>query len=163
MARLTRRKALQTGGSAILAGLAGCSSFNRDASSTLTLGEMGVLNLDFRPHTVSVAILDDKEPVYWAEMNASAAEPEEDDSSSVATAGGGSFEGFPAEVGEYLLYAWRDNQPTSEWEMFDFSEVDTSCVGLDIHVGDTEKSRTGDVSIWHTTDPNACENTDNRN
>jgi len=103
MARLTRRKALQTGGSAILAGLAGCSSFNRDASSTLTLGEMGVLNLDFRPHTVSVAILDDNEPVYWSEMKASAAEPEGDDSSSVATAGGGSFEGFPAEVGEYLL------------------------------------------------------------
>lgn len=40
MARLTRRKALQAGGSAILAGLMGCSAFKSDASSTLTLGEM---------------------------------------------------------------------------------------------------------------------------
>ncbi|OYR56990.1 hypothetical protein DJ71_26430 [Halorubrum sp. E3] len=162
MVRLTRRKTLQTGGSVIVAGLAGCSAFDRDASPALTLGEIEVANLDFRPHTVSVAILDDEEPVYWAEMDISAAEPETDNSSSVATAGDGSFEGFPAEVGQSLLYAWRDNQSTSKWEMLDFGEVDASCIGLEIQIGDIEQSRTGDVSIWYTTDPHACENADNR-
>jgi hypothetical protein len=162
MVRLTRRKALQTGGSAIAAGLAGCSALDRGASPDLTLGEIEVENLDFRPHAVSVAILDDEEPVYWAEMDVSAAEPEADDSSGVAAAGGGSFEGFPSQVGGCRLYAWRDEQPTSEWEVFDFNSVDASCLGLNIHVGDIEQSRTGDVSVWYTTNPNACESPDDR-
>ncbi|MEZ3163068.1 hypothetical protein ABNG03_01195 [Halorubrum sp. RMP-47] len=162
MARLTRRKALQTGGSAIVAGLAGCSTLDRGASPALRLGEIEVENLDFRPHTVSVAILDDEEPLYWTEMDVSAAEPEADDSSSVAAAGSGSFEGFPTQVEGCLLYAWRDDQPTSEWEAFDFGEVHASCLGLNVHIGGVQRSRTGDVSVWYTTNPNACETTDDR-
>jgi hypothetical protein len=121
-----------------------------------------VTNLDFRAHTVSVLVLDDEEPVYWAEMDASAAEPEATDPSDVATAGGGSFEGVPAEVGECVLYAWRDRQPAPKWEKFDFREMDASCLGLDIHIGDVVESRSGDVSIWYTTNPSACEDAGDR-
>ena len=162
MLPVTRRRTLQMGGSAIVAGLAGCGAFGRGSPPDPTLGDIEVTNLDFRSHTVSVLVLDAEEPVYWAEMDASAAEPEADDSSDVARAGGGSFEGFPTDVGEYVLYAWRDRQPASKWESFDFSEVDASCVGLDIQIGDVTESRAGEVSIWYTTNPNACEDVGDR-
>lgn len=114
MVHVTRRKALQLSGSAILAGLAGCSTLDSGSAPDTTLGEIEVTNLNFRPHTVSVLIIDDDEPVYSAEMDAGAAEPEVDDSSDVTTAGGGSFEGFPTEVEESVLYAWCDRQPIPE-------------------------------------------------
>lgn len=147
-------------GSAIIAGLSGCTAFARGGTES-TLGHITVSNLDFRSHTVSVLILDGEEPVYSAEVDASAAKPEEDDSSEVAISGGGSFEGVPTEVGDHVLYAWRDRQPTSEWKQFDFSEVDASCLGLDIEIGSVAESRRGEVSIWYTTDTNACEDTEN--
>ena len=162
MPRLTRRKTLQTSGSALVAGLAGCGALDGDPAPDPTLGEIDVTNLDFRAHTVSVLVLDDDEPVYSAEMDVSAAEPEATDPSDVATAGGGSFEGFPTEVGEFVLYAWRDRQPASKWERFDFREKSVSCLGLDVQIGDVVESRSGDVSIWYTTNPNACEDADNR-
>lgn len=161
MGHVTRRKALQFSGSAILAGLAGCSTVDSGSAPNTTLGEIEVTNLDFRRHRVSVLIIDDDEPVYSAEMDAGAAEPEGDDSSDVASAGGGLFEGFPTEVEESVLYAWRDGQPIPKWKTFDFRERDASCLGLDIQIGDTDQANPGNVFIYHT-DPHACEDTRNR-
>ncbi|WP_157526133.1 hypothetical protein [Halorientalis sp. IM1011] len=156
MVHVTRRQALQLSGCAVVAGLAGCGVLNRDSTPSPTLGEIGVTNLDFRPHTVSVLILDEGEPVYSAEMDVAAAKPEVDDSTDVATAGSGSFEGFPTKVEGSVLYAWRDRQPVSKWEKFDFQDKTTSCLGLNVHIGDVSQSRPGDVSILYTTNSDTC-------
>jgi hypothetical protein len=109
-----------------------------------------------------VLILNEEVPVYSVEMDVSAAEPEPTDSSDVANAGNGSFEGFPTEVGEYVLYAWRDRQLASKWAKFDFREKNASCLGLNITIGDIGQYHSGDVSIWYSTNSNACEDAGNR-
>lgn len=161
MVQVSRRKVLQLGGSALVTGLSGCGTLLGDSAPDPTLGELEVTNLDLRPHTVSVLVLDGDEPVYSAEVDVEAAEPATDGSSGVTTAGGGSFEGFPTDVEGHVLHAWRDTQPTSEWGTFDFQEVSASCFGLDIQIGDTQQSNPGDVSIWYTTDSDVCEDAAN--
>ena len=162
MAKLSRRKALQLSGSGLIAGLAGCNTIDDLFGPDLTLGELGVSNLNFRPHTVSVLILDDNEPVYYAEMDASAAEPEPSDASDVKRAGGGLFEGVPTAVEDCVLYAWRDGQPSSQWENFDFKKVNTSCIGVYIKIEDSEQTGSNDVSILYSTSTNSCEDRNNR-
>jgi len=161
MARLTRRRTLQLGSVTLGGAIAGCTALGDGDSETLTLGELHVDNLDFESHTVSVLFLDGENPVYWDTMDASPAESEEDDATDVAVAGGGIFEGYPTEVGNYVMYAWRDQQPRSEWEQFDFREHDGSCIGVEIKIGDITGSQPGDVSILFTQDTSNCHNEEN--
>ncbi|WP_115864758.1 hypothetical protein [Halorussus litoreus] len=156
MSALTRRRALQLCSVALAGGTAGCATSSRNSSVDPTLSELDANNYDFRSYTVSVLVLDGDEPVYSAEKEIGPAEPEESDSSEVARTGGARFEGFPTDVGDYVLYAWRDDQPTSEWAAFDFREWDTPCLGLNIQIGDVTGSQTGEVSIWYTKDPDRC-------
>jgi len=156
MPELTRRRALQLCSVALAGGAAGCAASIPDSSVDPTLGELDASNYDFRSYTLSVLVLDGDEPVYSEKKEIGAAEPEASDSSEIAVLGGASFEGFPSDVGDSVLYAWRDDQPPSEWAEFDFRERDAPCYGLDIHVGDVTGSRTGDVSIWYTTNSQSC-------
>lgn len=152
----TRRRALQLCSVALAGGAAGCAASIRDSSVDPTLGELDASNYDFSSYTVSVLVLDGDEPVYSEEKEIESAEPEESDPSDVARTGWATFEGFPTDVGDYVLYAWRDDQPPSEWAEFDFREWDTPCLGLSIQIGDLTGSRPGEVSIWYTTNPERC-------
>ncbi|WP_135827397.1 hypothetical protein [Halorussus halobius] len=154
MPDLSRREALRLCGVTLSGAVAGCSTGSRESSDP-TLGELDVSNHDFRSYAVSVLFLDDDEPVYHGERTATPAEPETADSSEVARLGGATFEDAPTDVGDYVLYAWRDDQPVSEWRKFDFREHDSSCIGLMVQIGDTT-SRTGEVSIWYTNNPERC-------
>ncbi len=157
MVHVSRRKALQMSGSGLIAGLAGCSALDGVLAPDPTLGEIEVSNLNFRPHTISVLVLDDEEPVYGVALDVPAAEPEPADSSDVRSAGNTTFEGFPTSVEDCVLYTWRDRQPSSQWTKFDFREKNVSCLGLTILIGDVEETQSGDVSILYTTSSNACE------
>jgi len=156
----TRRRALRLCSVALAGGAAGCASSIRDSPVDPTLGELDASNYDFRSYALSVLVLDGDEPVYSEKKEIGAAEPEASDSSEIAVLGGATFEGFPTDVQDYVLYAWRDDQPSSEWAEFDFHELDAPCVGLDVHVGDVTESRTGDVSIWYTTNSQKCSDED---
>lgn len=74
--------------------------------------------------------------------------------------------GFSARGDDWIctdvLYAWRDRQQIPKWEQFDFKETNASCLGLDIQIGDVEQFRPGEVSIWYTSNSNACEHVDAR-
>ncbi|MFC7216221.1 hypothetical protein ACFQO4_19345 [Saliphagus sp. GCM10025334] len=142
MASLTRRKILQWGGVPFVLGASGCTSLGVGSPKEPRLTRLTVSNHDFEAHTVYALIVDDDEPVFWGAMDVEAADP---DSNHI---GGGGFEGYSAESGAYVLYAWRDDQPQSDWKRSDFSEYDGSCFALNIQIGTVSGDRTGEVSLW---------------
>lgn len=147
MSPLSRRQLLGVGGAALGTGLAGCSSLGSDGESGTVptrLSELQVGNRDPHPYTVYVLLVEDGDPRYWNVMDV---EAHEDDGSPLP---GGEFEGYPTDAGEYALYAWRDDQPRSEWRRYDFREHDAECVNATILVG-WEDDRTGRVRLLTST------------
>ncbi|KAB1197777.1 MULTISPECIES: hypothetical protein [Haloferax] len=152
MVSLTRREALRLGGVALTGGLAGCTADSKESSQVPRLGELDVLNYDPTPHTVHVVLLDDSEPVYWASEDVPPAKNGE--------LGGAEFVDFPTEPGAYVLHVRADDQPTSEWEQFDFGEYGVDCLGIQIKIGHVDQTAASDVSIWKTTNARVCETAD---
>lgn len=147
----TRRNALRFCGVAIGAGLAGCAALGRRSEPSVTrLGELEVINHDFRSYTVHALFVEESEPTYWDSIEAT---PADDERNSV---GGGTFDEYPTEPGDALLYAWRDGQSTTEWESFEFREYDTPCLGVWIMVGAADHENPGEISFWKSTSSNVC-------
>jgi hypothetical protein len=122
MVALSRRDALRAGiGVATGVGLAGCSSGPELLS--FRFEELRALNTHGEPHTVSLLLLEDDEPVFRSTVDLGAAE--ESDSSSTA-ADSARFESIPSEPGRYELYAWLQQGSHDEWTRFavDAGEVD---------------------------------------
>lgn len=143
MAPVSRRKALQLSGGIALGGMAGCAM--AESSEEVPEGrlvELYVLNLDDQPHTVSVLLQRGGDPVYRESMHAAAFD------TTANKAGGGAFEGYPTTEGSYALYAWYDDQPTSEWEHYAFSSPGETggdgegCLRLSLNLGDRHNQST---------------------
>ncbi|RQG95069.1 hypothetical protein [Natrarchaeobius chitinivorans] len=140
MSALTRRRAFQSGAVALAALGGGCTSLGRETPEPTRLNEISVWNYDPEPRTVYVLVLDD-DPVYWS-LEVADAYSENDD-----VLGGAEFDGLPAESGTYVLYAWRDDQPRSEWERLDLGEYGHTCTNLVIRIGSRSGDDRGEVSI----------------
>ncbi|WP_458207644.1 hypothetical protein [Haladaptatus sp. NG-SE-30] len=104
------------------------------------------MNFDDEPHTVHVLLRRDGETVYRKSLRLKAGRS--DDPSE------GTFDGYPAESGADVLYAWRDDQPEDQRRKLDFREYETECIGFQIHVGYFGEP-TSRVSIWKTTNCDA--------
>jgi hypothetical protein len=75
------------------------------------------------------------------------------------------FDGLPETVGNHVLYAWRDSQPTAEWRRFDFSEFSRkygfdenpdACIGLFIQITDVSSDQEGEISIYGDPEAEGC-------
>lgn len=147
MPSTTRRRVLGLVTTAGVSGLAGCNAVEESPASRL--GELSVANHDTREHRVHLVLLESGDSVYWRSKRVSAATEDE--------LGGAVFEGYPTDSGEYELHVRRDGDPRSEWAAFDFADHDAPCLGLSVQIGDTTDERTGEVSVWYTTNPRVCE------
>lgn len=145
MFSLNRREILQLGGVSLGVGTAGCTSVGINSSGPPRLVKLTIGNHDPEPYTVYVMLLKDGEPVFWNVMDADAANPDTN------RPGGGRLEGYPTEADSYVLYAWRDDQPRSDWQRFDFGDHDAECVGIYIQIGYFD-SDTGELRIYRTYD-----------
>ncbi len=149
MHQLTRRRTLQLSGAAFAGGLAGCSGNLKESSDTLFLGKLHITNHDPRPHTVHVVFLDGEKPAYWDSTRVDAADEN--------TPGYAHFEKYPTQPGDDILHVRTGSQPKSGWERLDFSAYDGSCLSLEIGIGDESGNSPGDVTIWKTDNPQACD------
>ena len=97
------RRAFLTGLSPSLLALAGCTSpFRR---SRTRIGEIVLLNMDDRPHTVRVAVQSAGETLYTTSKEL----PPSNDEQPVIT----SEDGLPTELGEYRITATFDDKEGS--------------------------------------------------
>ncbi|WP_435345051.1 hypothetical protein [Haloarchaeobius sp. HRN-SO-5] len=144
MPSISRRKALQLGGTSITVGLTGCTSILPTSQDDPRLVELGAGNHDPEAHVVYVLLVTDGEPVYWNRM---ALAPHDSDGDSDGDSDWGEFDGYPTEPGSFLLYVWRDGQARSDWQRIDFREHDASCLGITIQIGDPLSDR-GEVSVY---------------
>ena len=111
MPSLSRRDALRAGvGVAAGVSLAGCSS--EPDPPNVQFDELTLINSHSEPHTVTVLVFEDDEPVYRSTMEADGARERDD---GTTEAGGGQFENYPTEPGRYELYAWYEQQSSDEW------------------------------------------------
>ena len=111
MPSLSRRDALRAGiGVAAGVSIAGCSS--EPGPPNVQFGELTLINSHSEPHTVTVLVFEDDEPVYRSTMDAHGARERDD---GTTEAGGGQFENYPTEPGRYELYAWYEQQASDEW------------------------------------------------
>lgn len=115
MPSLSRRNALRAGSVAVAAGLAGCSS--EPEPPNIKFDELTLVNSNPEPHTVTVLVLENDEPVYRSTMDADAARERDD---GTTEAGGGEFQEYPTEPGRYELYAWYEQQASDEWAYLSF-------------------------------------------
>ncbi len=150
--RLTRRNALRSAGGSLLGALSGCSALSQGSAGEPDLNSIRVSNFDPTDRTTHVLMLDGGDPVYAASRNVPPPEYE-------GTAGGAEFDDSPTHVGDHVLYAWRDSQPTTEWLDFDFREYDGVCIGLLIRIGHrSAESATGETTLLKTTEAAGCPN-----
>jgi len=116
MPSLSRRDAIRVGGVAVAAaGLAGCAS--EPDPPNVQFSELTLVNAHPEPHTVTVLLFENDEPVYRSTMDAEGARERED---GTTEAGGGEFEDYPTEPGRYELYAWYEQQASGEWAHLTF-------------------------------------------
>ena len=116
----SRRDLLRTGGLAVAGGLAGCST-DPPAPPEFRIGERKLMNTHEQPHSGTVFLFDDGEPVYRETIEAEAA--------SGNQAGGGAFEGYPTEPGWYELYGWHGAAGEDEWARLAFDPDSFSGAG----------------------------------
>ncbi|MCL9815518.1 hypothetical protein [Natronocalculus amylovorans] len=140
----TRRRALRTTAVGATLLLAGCSRFQEPAAEETAIERLSVANFDDESRTVHVLLQKDGEPVYYANERIDAR-----DQSTTSTIPGHTFDDVPNKT-DIKLYTWRDEQPRSEWEVFDTRSYETPCVKLSVHVGDTQDNMSGNVSIWRS-------------
>lgn len=157
MSTLSRRRLLNLVGGGAAVGLAGCSGGgdgedDGDAASSesLQLAELAVTNFESQPHTVHLVFLDGDDPVYWRSQAVAAAEegvPQE-----------AVLDGYPGAPAEQVLHVRLDDGAPSEWKRFDFAEVGSDCLGLNVRVGDFDGGGgEGELTVWTTDDPGNCE------
>ncbi|MFP9191521.1 hypothetical protein ACLI4Q_07700 [Natrialbaceae archaeon A-CW1-1] len=148
----SRRRALQCGAVVLSGSVAGClDRFRSEPDPVPQFGDLAVINEDSSPATVSVFVLEDGDPVYHDRLEANAAEGNR--------LGGGEFDGYPTEPGQYEIYAWYDDQPRSEWNHIDLGDLverysgsnDTPCYRVRVRI---ESADDGDrrLSIWYGVD-----------
>ena len=141
MSPCTRRRILQLNSVVLGGSLAGCTRSRDEPSSSTTEIRLNVLqavNRDQQPYTIHVLLVENGEPVYWKSAEVSPYNPAEN------RLGGGQFEAYPTDPGEYVLYAWRDDQPRDEWRQSDLRDHDAPCANIVIMIGDAD---TGTVKI----------------
>lgn len=133
MTSVKRRAALKSCGAVLLAGLTGCSQLKSPLSSkALKLEAVTVENQDAAPHTARVLILKDDEPMYSNSVTVDGLDQRFD------TVGEGNFTDVPPNPGPAVLYAWVDDQRTTAWKRFDFTDSNNDCVGLHLKIQPTE-------------------------
>lgn len=144
-----RRQFLQLGGTALAAGLAGCSMLDREPADETRITELMVVNHNERRHTVHALLQDDDEVVYWSSIQATPAKKDAN------RAGGGKFTGYPTSTGADELYVKADNQPNGTWTTARIDDSDVPCVHFVIHLGAQSDSQPEDVTInrQHPCDP----------
>ncbi|MFP8957569.1 hypothetical protein ACLI4Y_12635 [Natrialbaceae archaeon A-CW3] len=148
----SRRRALQCG-SVVLAGtLAGClDRFRSDPETVPRLSQLSVANMDSSPATVSALVLEDGDPVFHDRLEADALEGNR--------AGGGEFDGYPTEPGQYEIYAWYDDQSRSEWGHIDLGDLverysgsnETPCYRVRVRI-ESASGNDRRLSIWYGVD-----------
>ncbi|SIS05565.1 hypothetical protein [Natronorubrum daqingense] len=137
----SRRNVLRIAGVSIATVSAGCASLQNLTSGETRIEGLAIHNTDYEEYTGYVLLVDGEDPVYFDSMELEPFSEEEN------TAGGGLFEGYPSNPGEYTLYAWLDDQSRSEWAQFDVTERDT-CTKITIIVEGPD--REGEVKIVST-------------
>ncbi|GAB7094243.1 hypothetical protein JCM30237_13950 [Halolamina litorea] len=98
------------GGVAAGVGLAGCSSGPKPVEFRIL--DVELLNTHEEPHSGTLLVVEDGEPIYRSTIDADGAEDPQ--------AGGGLFEGLPTEPGRYELYGWHQNAASDEWAHLSF-------------------------------------------
>lgn len=146
MVRLSRRGLLATTGTASIS-FAGCTGIFRQFDDPPQLGELMAQNWQPSSRAVQVLVTEEGEPVYWVATRLSPGREEQPEDHV--------FEGYPTEPGEYVLYVKVDDQPRSNWHRLDFSEYDTSCLGVVIDIGREDADELVDILV--STDPDICE------
>lgn len=142
MPSITRRNTLQFSGAFLALGVAGCTEISPDSSEASRLAGLHVGNYDRESYIVHVLLVEDGEPAYWDKMEI---EPVDEH-----RLGGGNFDGYPTDPGNYVLYVWRDDQSRSEWTQVDFDNHDRSCLDLTILIG-MRGTSAGEITITSTT------------
>lgn len=152
---LSRRSALQLGGTALIGGLAGCSAFGKDASPMGRLTEPHITNWVEQAFEVDVHLLAAGNTVYWQTVQVDARDP---DAGEHGQLGGARLDGFPDNPGEYVLYARlvsvEDDEPVRSNLAAVAEEADVSRLLVDLHI-DTVGPRGGahpSVSIAYSLD-----------
>jgi hypothetical protein len=118
---LDRRSVLQSAGVGFLTSFSGCSAFTQDQPVEATISEIYVNNIHDEPHTVHLLIFEKSsdepmEPVYFRSKRFEANNPSEKFES-----GGGFFEGFPAEPGNYHVEIRLEDR---EWDSIAVSQFE---------------------------------------
>ena len=121
MPSLSRRDALRAGvGVAASVGLAGCSTGPELAEFRLL--SVRLMNTHEEPHSGTVLVVEDGEPIYRSTIDADGADD--------PYVGGGAFEDLPTEPGRYELYGWHRNAATDEWSHLSFDADPLSTDGV---------------------------------
>jgi len=148
---VSRRRALQTAGGALVGALAGCVTFSgRD--SRPEIGNVRVANHVPEPTSVSVLLTASGSPVYWRSKRAPAASDDTDDPGWVA------FSDLPDEPGDYTLRVRTAAQRPDEWTTADLDSRTTDCVSYMVLIGSrgTDGTLSG-VSMFVAGNDGFCE------
>lgn len=146
MTPLSRRRALRTAAIAALIGVSGCSALSRESSENearIDGGDLWAHNFHDGPVSVSLLVLDGKNPVYWQTEEAPASEPNDP--------GDAHFTGLPTEPGPYRLLLRLAGQSMAEAASLDLTAVDADCVAVQAEIGSAaDPADTTPAFFWGT-------------
>jgi len=111
-------------------------------------------NGDPTAHTLHVLMLDGTDPVYSSSISVPASES--------GSPGGEHFVDFPPEVGNHVLYVWRDSQSPSKWHEVDFREYGEGCIGLVVLIGEAHGGQNGEIHLLKNSQATGCLNKEPR-
>lgn len=131
-----RRKLVTMSGVAVLTLSVGCMS--NDDSKT-KIDEIYAVNRSGGSHTLNILLTENGEPVYWKSETLKSDGGTVDQSEK-------EFRNYPSTPGEYILYAWVDDQDHSKWKEYDLGEYESSCAKLLILVEEQNEQVSADIN-----------------
>jgi len=128
MSLLTRRRLLVSVVPAVGGGVAGCTGLGAVQRSAPTIEHLEAQSENPEPHTVSVLLLADGEPLFAETVDLPPYNPE---TNRIRTQ---IFEGYPTDEPVETLYAWRDDQPRDDWQEADLTRTDNECEDIIVRI-----------------------------
>lgn len=132
----------------LTSGFAGCTESYVTSPQETTLLSLSAANFDPEAHTIHVLLEHNGQQLY---RKSAELPPFDPDTNRVE---GNEFEDIPTDPNPHMLYAWRDEQPQSEWKEFDIRNWDNQCLQINIYIGEMRQRLRGNVTIWKTADCN---------
>lgn len=127
MVKHTRRKLSKICASLSVIPITGCMSW--DDSSDTRVKNIDIINRTSDRQTINILIVESDDVVYWKSIDMEPTlESDESYSSEI-------LRDILSQSGDYVLYAWKNDQPRSAWQEYNIGKLEVSCTNLLIIIG----------------------------